>query len=139
MHTLFIYGTLKRGFANFDPYMNEARYIGPAQTKQRFPLVIGGKWFSPCLIEEPGEGHQVLGECFNVSDRALDRLDKLEATHLQNGYRRIKIEVCRLTDDSPQKVWSYVKDRKWIKGIHSEPLEKYRLDPRYIEIANRPI
>ncbi len=139
MHALFIYGTLKRGFANFDPYMNDAHYIGPAQTKLRFPLVIGGKWFSPCLIDEPGEGHQVLGECFNVSNRVLDSLDLLEATHLQNGYRRIKIEVYQKGSDSPQKVSAYVKDRIWIEGIHSQPLEKYRIDPRYIEIANRPI
>ena len=138
MHYLFIYGTLKRGFPNFVPFMNNAHYIGNVQTTLPFPLVIGGKWFSPCLIDEQGVGTKVMGELFQVSDEDLEKLDLLEATHLPNGYRRITIEICGIDQSRCKEAWTYVKDRAVIEGIHSEPFNEYKLDTRYIPLSKRP-
>lgn len=137
MHCLFIYGTLKRGFPNFTPFMDKALYIKDATTKLSFPLVIGGKYYSPCLIDEPGIGHHVSGELFDVAGDDLKKLDQLEATHLPNGYRRISIDVFEAGSIEPRKVWTYAKPRDVIEGIHSQPLREYRLDPRYIVIDKR--
>ena len=139
MHRLFIYGTLKRGFPNFTPFMDNAHYVEDARTMQAFPLVIGGKWFSPCLIDEPGSGHRVIGELFDVNDVDLEKLDQLEAIDLSNGYRRINIAVCKSKEDTTQEVWTYVKPRAVIEGIHGDPFEEYKLNPRYIPLSKRPI
>ena len=56
MHRVFVYGTLKRGFPNHDAWMKDYPCIGRFRTCVAFPLVVGGKWFSPYLIAEPGVG-----------------------------------------------------------------------------------
>lgn len=118
--------------------MNKALFQGHFHTQGAFPLVIGGKWCSPCLIDEPGVGYQVSGEVFTVTDEELIALDQLESTHRPDGYRRIIIGVKSLKDNTTLEVWTYVKERAVIEGIHSEPLENYALDPHYIIPSNRP-
>jgi len=71
MHNVFVYGTLKRGFPNHVPELANADYIGRARTLTAYPLIIGGKWFSPNLIDEPGMGQRVTGELFRVGDEVL--------------------------------------------------------------------
>ena len=148
MHKVFIYGTLKRGFPNFDSApdhngMTGAGFLSPAQTVERFPLVIGGSWFTPYLIPEPGQGFQVHGELFTVDDAKLKELDRLEGTHIPNAYRRTKVRIVSYHSEPPQDpvtldVWTYTRERHTIDGIHSEPLESYPLDPRYVVPHKRP-
>ena len=93
MHRVFVYGTLKRDFPNHGAWMKEYPCLGRFRTCVAFPLVVGGKWFSPCLIAEPGVGVPVFGEVFELDDRGLDVLDAIEGTDVPNGYRRIGIAV----------------------------------------------
>lgn len=132
MHDVFVYGTLKRGFPNFEYNMLGARYVGRYRTVDAFPLVVGGLWHSPYLIDEPGQGHQVIGELFAVSDAHLPRLDELESVHLPNGYRRCEIQIAAETDGTERTAWVYLKDRDTIEGIHDGPMAEYPSDPRYI-------
>ncbi len=142
MHRVFVYGTLKRDFPNHDAWMKDYPCIGRFMTCAAFPLVVGGKWFSPYLIAEPGVGVPVFGEVFELDDRGLEVLDAIEGTDVPNGYRRIGIAVEDAGGVSggggaPFDAWTYVKDRAAIEGIHSEPLEEYTLDPRYVLPAKR--
>ncbi len=141
MHRVFVYGTLKRDFPNHDAWMKDYPCIGRFRTCDAFPLVVGGKWFSPYLIAEPGVGVPVFGEVFELDDRGLGVLDAIEGTDVPNGYRRIGIAV----EDAgggggggaPFDAWTYVKDRAAIEGIHSGPMAEYTLDPRYVIPAKR--
>ncbi len=131
MHRVFVYGTLKRGF----PYaaeMDGERLLGRYRTREAYPLVVGGRWFSPILIAEPGVGQRVFGEVYEVGDTMLAHLDGLEGTHHPLGYTRITIDIVSLDGAGEFEAWAYVKDRARIGVIHSHPMEEYRLDPRYV-------
>ncbi len=137
MHRVFVYGTLKRDFPNHGAWMKDYPCIGRFRTCVAFPLVVGGTWFSPSLIAEPGVGVPVFGEVFELDDRGLEVLDAIEGTDVPNGYRRIGIAVEDAGGGAPVDAWTYVKDRAAIEGIHSGPMEEYARDPRYVPPAKR--
>ena len=137
MHRIFVYGTLKRGFPNHVGAMTDLFCLGRFRTVEAFPLVVGGEWFSPYLIDEPGEGHRVFGEVFEANDEAFDALDRIEGTHLPGGYRRISIVIEDVDGGAPFQAWTYVKDRKTIRGIRTNPMEEYAQDPRYVIPSKR--
>ena len=142
MHRVFVYGTLKRDFPNHDAWMKDHPCLGRFSTCVAFPLVVGGTWFSPYLIAEPGVGVPVFGEVFELDDRGLDVLDAIEGTDVPNGYRRIGIAVEDAGSGgggggAPFDAWTYVKDRAAIEGIHSGPMAEYTLDPRYVIPSKR--
>ncbi|MFT7576831.1 MAG: gamma-glutamylaminecyclotransferase [Alphaproteobacteria bacterium] len=134
MHTVFVYGTLKRGYPNAHIGMPRATYVGEYRTVEQYPLVIGGRWFVPNLLNELGVGFQVTGEVYKVDDTVLAELDQLEMVHLPNGYRRLEIAVEPI-DVSAQPlgdVWTYLRERQDVDGIHDGPMETYPLDSRYV-------
>ncbi len=137
MHRVFVYGTLKRGFPNDISEANGFHWLGPFRTIEAFPLVVGGRWFSPYLIAEPDEGHRVLGEVFEVDDQGLRELDRMEGTEVANGYRRIRLAIESEDKSTAFDAWTYVKDREMIEGVYSEPMIEYELDPKYVHPAKR--
>ena len=139
MHQDFVYGTLKRGYPNAHIGMPRATLLGTYRTVERYPLIIGGRWFSPNLLNEPGEGFQVTGEAYKVDDAVLAELDDLESVHLPTGYRRVRVTIEPLDDASPPlgDVWTYLRERHHVEGIHDGPMETYPLDTRYVPSANR--
>jgi gamma-glutamylaminecyclotransferase len=138
MQRVFVYGTLKRGFPNHVPVMEHARYLGRCRTLEAYPLVIGGRWFTPCLLDEPGAGCQVLGEEFEVDEATLTALDALESVGKARGYHRVQIAVEDAQGGQQRPCWAYLKRRADVPEIHSGPLAEYPPDPRYIVPARRP-
>ena len=92
-HRLFVYGTLKKGFPNHDNFMGSAKQLGKYQTIEKYPLVLCGARYVPCMIYSPGDGHRVKGELYEVDDECLNRIDALEGIHDPDGYRRTVIRV----------------------------------------------
>lgn len=139
MHQVFVYGTLKRGYPNAHVGMPRATFLGNYRTVERYPLVIGGRWFVPNLLDEPGSGFQVTGEAYAVDETVLAELDNLESTHVPTGYRRLEIAVEPLNAESPSlgTVWTYLRDRQHVDSIHDGPMETYPLDMRYVSSAQR--
>lgn len=132
MQRVFIYGTLKKGFPyHADGGMELYDCLGRFGTVQSYPLVVGGRWYSPCLIDEAGHGNRVFGETYAVDEDGLHALDLIESTAKINGYRRIQIEVAPEAGGTLMKAWAYVKDRERIGDIHTEPLTEYMLDAVY--------
>ena len=108
-------------------------FVGSAATVNAFPLVVGGQWFSPYLIDEPGNGLPVLGEVFNVDNKGLAFLDELEGVGVPNAYRRVQVEVWSFDRKAvSENVWTYVKDRDNIDIIHSNCGEVYSDFSKYI-------
>ncbi|MDX2158909.1 MAG: gamma-glutamylcyclotransferase family protein [Hyphomicrobiaceae bacterium] len=136
-HLVFVYGTLKRGFPNHG-YMDGARLLGAARTKERYPLVVGNAWFTPYLLPEPGEGHRVKGELWEVPDAMMPALDELESTHLPNGYRRREIPVVPDGAANSVMAWTYFRDRRHLAVIHTGYLDDYQ-DRRYVASEDRGI
>ena len=83
-----VYGTLKKGYNNYNRYLTGSKHVGAGKTKEKYPLVIKGL---PYLIEERGKGYNVSVDVFKVSDPVLSELDKLEGH--PNWYKRKQIPV----------------------------------------------
>ena len=89
-HLLFVYGTLKRGYTNWQRYLGiaeshgAAHFVGSAETVEAFPMVIRPEGMAPAtrapvLMDVPGTGEVICGEVFRVNDRCLEAMDILEA------------------------------------------------------------
>ena len=137
MDFVFVYGTLKRGFPYHETGLKGLRFVGRCRTREAYPLVVGGRWFSPILVAEPGVGRRVIGEVYQADDAKLAELDALEGIHLPNGYQRAAIAVEPVGGGTAFEAWSYFKDRANIDVIHADMLEEYAVDPRYVPAEDR--
>lgn len=103
-HTVAVYGTLKQGHGNHDHHLWDAYYLGSGVTADPYPLVVNGL---PYLLDVKGKGHNVEVEVYEVSNKELAQLDRLEGH--PNWYRRVTIPI-RL-DSNPKKTitaWVYL-------------------------------
>ncbi|HSE77609.1 MAG TPA: gamma-glutamylcyclotransferase family protein [Alphaproteobacteria bacterium] len=139
MHSIFVYGTLKRGFPNHTAIKKTQAFIGRFQTCERYELVLTAPWYSPVMIDERGAGHNVVGEVFAADAEALAELDRLEGTHLPTGYRRIEVQVQNIDTGAMIVAWVYVKSRLLIDQVVSAPMAEYSIDPRYVPPSRRSI
>lgn len=83
MALVAVYGTLKRGYSNYD------RLLAGREPLFRGFVVIPYRLYAspeyPMLVPAPGEEHAVLVEVFEVDEPKLEELDALEAPY---HYRR---------------------------------------------------
>ena len=79
MFKVFVYGTLKRGLPNhkfmIDGKNGIAEFICSATTKDKYPLVVGTDYHIPFLLNQPGTGHQIMGEVYEVDKQLKELLD----------------------------------------------------------------
>ncbi len=137
MDFVFVYGTLKRGFPYHESGLKGAHFVGRCRTREAYPLVVGGRWFSPILLAEPGVGRRVIGEVYEADDAKLAELDALEGAHQPTGYDRARVTVEPVDGGAAFEAWSYFKDRANVDVIHADVLEEYALDPRYVPAGDR--
>ncbi len=100
--SLFVYGTLKKGFHNH-PYLANSKFISTAKTAKKYPMIQTNPAF-PYLIYQSGKGHQIHGEVYTIDYKTLLEIDALEGcpTH----YKRDVIEVI-LENKQKIKSWCY--------------------------------
>ena len=137
--TVFVYGTLKRGYPNFARYMTgpQVRFLAEARTCEAYPLVVGGRWRAPFLVAEPGRGVSVRGELFDVDAGTLARLDVLEEIGQPDGYICQTIAVERLDTGETVTALAYLMPRARIATVHATLDDVYPLDAGYVEVADR--
>jgi gamma-glutamylaminecyclotransferase len=92
---IFVYGTLKEGFPNF-PFNLGRRIPGTYRTRQPFlfyvvQLKVEDR--APWLVNNPGQGVQVLGQVFEVDDATLRSMDAFEEVGVPTGYVRLELEL----------------------------------------------
>ncbi|KAF4670685.1 hypothetical protein FOZ61_009528 [Perkinsus olseni] len=107
---VFVYGTLKRGFYNWDKYLRPdqgAEFIATAKTVERYPLIVEKKYGIPFLINQEGVGHNVEGEVFAVTSACLRSLDELEG--YPQWYDRHSIPVL-LSDGQVRSALVYMRN-----------------------------
>ena len=131
LHTqsvVFVYGTLKEGFANF--HVNAGRRIaGEFETVERFPLFILGKYYIPWLVQQPGKGEHVLGQLFNIDAAGLAKLDKLEREGEPGWFVRRKVLVRRyeapMSGQRSALVYFGAAARIHVDIVHAGPLKEF--------------
>ena len=70
---VFVYGTLKRGFVN-NRLLCGSKFLGKARTEGKFALYEAGISF----VIEDEQVSKISGEVYEVDERTLARLDRLE-------------------------------------------------------------
>lgn len=131
MHHVFVYGTLKEGFANFGT--NAGRRVpGVFQTVQRFPLFIIGQYFLPWLVNQPGSGEHILGQVFEVNEQVLKDMDVLERIDEAGWYSRAEIQVQAVGMPNLAPVQAFVyfgaNERLSTEHIHAGPLAEFTFE-----------
>ncbi len=127
-HQVFVFGTLKEGFPNF--HVNRGRRVpGDFRTELRYPLYLVGERHSPWLLDQPGQGHKVRGQVFEVSDEVLADMDRLERVTEPDGYRRATVGVVGIADGRRLEVQSYLKSAHELTAALCRlgPLEEFSL------------
>ena len=136
-HYVFVYGTLKRGFANAH-LLDRATCLGDFRTLTKYPLVIGGQFHSPYLLDMPNRGANVKGEVYVVDDAILADLDHLENVGV--NYSRKIAKVSSATDRAfVVDVFVYFKVNGMEKLVQSQFLEDYQCRkyvPRHLRSNN---
>lgn len=121
--TIFVYGTLKRGFYNHDYMMKgKSKFIGTARTANLAMVSAAGGSYP---IAYPEKGSSIVGEVFTVDDKVFNRLEGME---LGAGYKRVtkniwvdgkKMEaIMWIHENRPKYGTMYVSDGNW-KGRDS--------------------
>lgn len=80
MITVFVYGTLKRGYRN-NIFMERAEYIGEGKINNFDIYKVGQYGAYPAIIKGTGE---VYGEVYKVTPEELVNIDRLEGYHGEN-------------------------------------------------------
>ena len=94
MSLLYTYGTLRKGYQN-EPLLADQKYIGKAVTVDAGFLLyeVRGNYTFPALVQsKTGEGYQVFGELYDVSEKCLAYLDRIEGVAV-GLYARTPIKV----------------------------------------------
>ena len=129
MTLLFVYGSLKQGFVNERVNMG-ARVEGSFRTLQSYPMYLVGDGEVPCIVDDPGVGHQVIGEVYRVTDEDLARMDRLERLGDPGGYLRVTIELQHFDVVPPEalRAFAYVKRCDAVSATDRRigPLPEYR-------------
>jgi len=119
-----VYGTLKKGYSNYNHYLTSSKHLGKGTTKDKYPLVIKGL---PYLIENKGQGFNVEVDVFKVSPSVLKDLDALEGH--PNWYRRKEIEI--KMKDKTLMCWIYFNIRE--KGNGELYHQTYTQEPSKVK------
>lgn len=135
MNLIFVYGTLKAGFYNHNIILKNEKLIGPFTTFEKYPLVLTHPWFSPVMFPEPGIGHHVYGELYEVSDEKIQELDIFEYSHMPRGFKRHDIRLVSNTGKT-SLAQAYLRPRKYVGKICSNYLRCYT-DNQYIDRTKR--
>lgn len=116
MHRVFVYGSLKRGYHN-NAVLSESQFIGERFTEDKTWVMRSLSSFPGVLrCDRPSSAAAISGELYEVDDRTLKRLDRLES----NGqfYQR---ELVHLRgEDSP--AWMYVLMNDYPFGSDCQPV-----------------
>jgi gamma-glutamylaminecyclotransferase len=107
MTLVFVYGTLKRGFANHH-FLDGQAFVGVARTAPGYALYdLAG---FPGMVRKDDDIEGVSGEVWSVGDEGLARMDLLECT-AEGLYRREAVPL--VAPFSEQRVEAYI----YLKGI----------------------
>nr|CDJ97275.1 AIG2 domain containing protein [Haemonchus contortus] len=120
---VFVYGTLKRGEPNANVLTTtdgQHRFIGEGRTKVPYPLIVASKYNIPFVLNEPGKGHQIHGEVYEIDNVKLTILDALEAYPTLYWRQEEKILMSNNTETT---AWIYLMS-KWRPDIyeHATPM-----------------
>ena len=135
-HLVFVFGTLKENFPNHHKNTG-VRQPGSFCTRDRYPLYLVGERHSPWLLEQPGVGHRVTGEVFEVTNAGLAAMNALERVGERDGYHRTAVSISRAAESRRSagllgpgaEPWFLSRTRLIRASFQSSACLVYRLEP----------
>jgi gamma-glutamylaminecyclotransferase len=85
---------------------------------------------APMMLNEPGRGHRVHGELYDVDDARLAVIDLLESVP-KPGNQRLVIDVETMDGEAAGRAFVYMKSRSLATPVHSGCSHSYR-DHRFV-------
>lgn len=101
MRLVFVYGTLKQGFGNYNRLLATSEFVSNHSTQPEYTMFDLGSFPG---VKTNGV-HQIHGEIYSVEDCTFKRLDQLEG--YPNFYNRIEIPT------PYGDAWMYVLNRDY--------------------------
>lgn len=110
MTRIFVYGTLRQGYWNWDRFLKDRSVSrGLAKTNAKFVMCIGGS--IPWIVPDEANGVNIVGEVFDVEDpRVAAAIDRLEG-----GYQRT-VGLVTLASGAVVKAVYYQSERENLYG-----------------------
>lgn len=105
LHTMFVYGTLMKGYSNGAILLRDALFLGRATTKNKYTLRVRGIPY----VNKDTPTTQIRGEVYQVDDEELLDLDSLEGH--PTWYTREEITVT-LDNGKALTAWIYFNPNK---------------------------
>ena len=107
-HTVFVYGTLKKGYYNHHVLGADAEFVDYANT---YGAELHSAGAFPAMMR--GD-RKVFGEVWAISDEALDRVDYLEGVEV-GMYAREQIAL-QMHNSTDRNAWTYIADEMFFGG-----------------------
>ena len=104
LHTLFVYGTLKRSFSNHH-LLENSQFLGTGYTRTKYAMYTSG---IPFVVKAEEVSH-IYGELYQVDDTTLKQLDWLEGH--PNWYCREQVEIVSASEQTVS-AWLYFYPEK---------------------------
>jgi len=102
-HLVFVYGTLKSGYHNFDRYLRGSHKVGNAATRRAFHVTCVGY---PVAYRSGPDPLPVNGEVYLVNNETMAKLDRLEGVPYL--YQRTS-EIVLVDGTTQLRAWMYTK------------------------------
>ena len=100
MPYVFVYGSLRKGFWNYESYLKNSKFIGKGRTKEKYAMYAD---IIPYVVENEKISH-IVGEVYEVDEETLKRIDCLEGH--PDYYRRKKVPII-LDSGEEVEAWIY--------------------------------
>lgn len=120
---VFVYGTLKKGFSNYDAYLSDVEFVGAATTKVKWAMVGKDAYF-PYLLCPHVKGFFVKGEVYLADEWDMYYLDYLEGVASRH-YKKVKLPVTLDESGEEKMVTAYVKHTVTADTLQQEFIEEF--------------
>jgi len=97
---LAVYGTLRKGYANYWGNLAEATFLGTFKTKEKYRLIVSDY---PCVLPYNGEGHCIEVDLFMIDEAILISIDRFEG--YPELYQRTRVQL-----DNDVWAWMYIRE-----------------------------
>lgn len=98
---LFVYGTLKKNY-KYNHMLCDSKMICERKTLNKYPMI--DRKYYPYVLNDVGNGYNIKGELYRVSDSLLNRLDIFEGSE----YIRKEIKIKKIGTDYNTIVDAYI-------------------------------
>ncbi|NPA62821.1 MAG: gamma-glutamylcyclotransferase [Methanococci archaeon] len=119
MEYVFVYGSLRKGFWNHEPYLKNSKFIGKGRTKEKYAMYAD---IIPYVVENEKISH-IVGEVYEVDEETLKRIDRLEGH--PDYYERKKVKII-LESGEEIEAWLYFYPEPYGILVKSGDYKDYR-------------